>query len=109
VPDGTLCTLARKCRIRQTARTSRHTPMELKLPADLRAFIEDRVRDGGYASEVEYVRDLIRRDRERQEQQNFADLVREALSSGPAQPITASVRSEMLDRIVVKGGVRRRA
>lgn len=49
--------------------------MELKLPADLRAIMDHRVRDGGYHSSAEYMRNLILRDRELQEQQSTFALV----------------------------------
>ena len=40
--------------------------MEISLPDDLKDFIDGRVGSGDYGSSSEYVRELIRRDRDRQ-------------------------------------------
>lgn len=39
------------------------TTMNISLPDDMKAFIEDQVRAKGYTSVSEYIRDLIRRQR----------------------------------------------
>ena len=38
--------------------------MNISLPAPMRAFVEAQVETGSYASASDYVRDLIRKDRE---------------------------------------------
>lgn len=40
--------------------------MNVSLPDELKAFVDARVGHGGFGSTSEYVRDLIRRDRDRQ-------------------------------------------
>ena len=40
--------------------------MNVSLPEELRAFVDDQVEDGRYGSTSEYVRALIRRDLDRQ-------------------------------------------
>jgi len=40
--------------------------MNVSLPDELRAFVDEQVGDGRYGSTSEYVRDLIRRDQDRQ-------------------------------------------
>jgi antitoxin ParD1/3/4 len=40
--------------------------MNVSLPHELKAFVDDRVNRSGYGSTSEYVRDLIRRDHDRQ-------------------------------------------
>lgn len=40
--------------------------MNVSLPEELRAFVDEQVDHGRYASTSEYVRDLIRRDQDRQ-------------------------------------------
>jgi antitoxin ParD1/3/4 len=42
------------------------TTMNVSLPDELKSYIDERVGGGAYGSTSEYVRDLIRRDRERQ-------------------------------------------
>jgi len=39
--------------------------MNISLPDPLRDFVEERVAEGGYGTSSEYVRELIRRDKDR--------------------------------------------
>jgi antitoxin ParD1/3/4 len=56
------------------------TTMNVSLPDELKIFVDERVSHDGYGSTSEYVRDLIRRDRERG---HLRDLVLEGANSGP--------------------------
>lgn len=56
------------------------TTMNVSLPDELKVFVDERVVHDGYGSTSEYVRDLIRRDRERG---YLRDLVLEGANSGP--------------------------
>jgi antitoxin ParD1/3/4 len=40
--------------------------MNVSLPDELKSYVDQQVGDGGYGSTSEYVRDLIRRDKDRQ-------------------------------------------
>lgn len=51
--------------------------MNVSLPDELKAYVDDQVGAGGYGSTSEYVRDLIRRDKDRQQ-------LRRALLDGAA-------------------------
>lgn len=53
--------------------------MNVSLPEELKSYVDEQVSDGGYGSTSEYVRDLIRRDKNRQE-------LRRALLDGVASP-----------------------
>jgi antitoxin ParD1/3/4 len=55
------------------------TTMNVSLPDELKIFVDERVSHDGYGSTSEYIRDLIRRDRERGELRN---LVLEGADSG---------------------------
>jgi len=57
------------------------------LTDSLKAHVDAQVAAGGYASAGEYIRDLIRRDRERQA---FRRLIVDGLASGPAEPLDDS-------------------
>jgi antitoxin ParD1/3/4 len=39
--------------------------MNISLPDDLKSFVDNRIRSEGYGSSSEYMRELIRRDRDR--------------------------------------------
>jgi antitoxin ParD1/3/4 len=54
------------------------------LPESLQAFVDDQVAAGGYASADEYIRELIRRDRERQ---TLRALVLDGLASGAGEVV----------------------
>lgn len=42
------------------------TTMNVSLPEELKAFVDQQVGSGGYGSTSEFVRDLIRREQDRQ-------------------------------------------
>lgn len=56
--------------------------MNISLPDSLRAFVDDQVNRGGYGTSSEYIRELIRKDQDRQR-------LRELLLAGPASPAAA--------------------
>ena len=61
--------LARSDRMAKLAKTGtigRMSTMNVSLPDELRSFVDEQVTDGRYGSTSEYVRDLIRRDQDRQ-------------------------------------------
>jgi antitoxin ParD1/3/4 len=60
------------------------TTMNISLPETLRAFVEDQVAAEGYGSASEYVRELIRRERDRQ---RLRALLLEGPASGPGAPV----------------------
>ena len=55
--------------------------LNISMPDELRAYIEARVNTGEYQSASDYLRDLIRHDREETER-----LLVEGLDSGPVRP-----------------------
>lgn len=61
--------------------------MNVSLPDPMKEWVEDRARTGRYSNSSDYVRDLIRRDQDRQ--QAIAELqqaIDEGLASGPPEP-----------------------
>ncbi len=55
------------------------TTMNISLSDALKSFVDDQVGAGGYSSSSEYVRELIRKERDRQH-------LRGLLLEGPASP-----------------------
>ena len=72
--------------------------MNISIPESLRRFIEEKVRDGGYGSVSEYVRELIRDARERESKKAT---VRELLRTGLDQ-IRAGEFEEIDERSLVQ-------
>ena len=66
--------------------------MNISLPDSLRSFVEDQVGARGYGSASEYVRELIRRERDRQ---NLRDLLLE----GAASPRAGMADAAYFDRL----------
>lgn len=62
--------------------------MSLALPEELRAYVDERVASGEYGNTSEYLRELIRRDRQEQSVNRLRTLVVEGLESGDPVPLT---------------------
>lgn len=63
--------------------------LSVVMPDPLRSFVDERVRRGDYADEGEYLRDLVRRDREAQAATRLRELIEEGLASGPPRAMSA--------------------
>lgn len=55
--------------------------MNISLPETQKSFVDQQVCERGYASSSEYIRDLIRREQDRQQ---LRDLIMEGVNSPPA-------------------------
>lgn len=62
--------------------------MNISLPAALRAQLEKKLTRHAYSSASEYVRELVRRDLQREAIEKVDALLIEGLNSGPATPMT---------------------
>ena len=61
------------------------TTMNISLPDDMKAFIEDRVAQEGYASASEYFRDLIREAQRRKAKLELEAKLAEGLQGSPTR------------------------
>ncbi len=66
--------------------------MNISLPETLKAFVDDQVGVRGYSSSSEYVRELIRKEQDRQELRNL-------LLEGAASPVTEIADTEYFNRL----------
>ena len=71
--------------------------MNVSLPEALKAFVEDQVSARGYGTSSEYVRELIRKDQDRQR-------LRALLLEGASSPQAATADADYFDRL--RGRVR---
>lgn len=69
--------------------------MTISLPNEMRDYVDTRTQSGGFGNTSEYVRDLIRRDRDRREQEALEQQLIANLGS-PQIEWTAEVRERML-------------
>jgi len=76
------------------------TSMNVSLPKPLRSFVEERVASSAYTSASEYVRELIRKDREKLVAQGrLEELLLEGLASGPAAEWTEDDWTALRERV----------
>ena len=70
--------------------------MNVSLPNELRSYVDEQVGDGGYGSTSEYVRDLIRRDKDRQ---HLRRALLQGAASNPGPIADALYFTSLRDRI----------
>ena len=68
------------------------TTMNISLPDALKSFVDEQVASRGYATSSEYVRELIRKDHDRQR-------LRGLFLGGAASAATSSADREYFDRL----------
>lgn len=72
------------------------TTMNISLPDTLKSFVDEQVSLRGFGTSSEYIRELIRHDRERQQ---LHDLLVAGLASEPANPTDANYFAELRQRV----------
>ena len=70
--------------------------MNVSLPEELKSYVDEQVGDGAYGSTSEYVRDLIRRDKDRQQ---LRRVLLDGASSAPGPLADDSYFTSLRDRI----------
>lgn len=70
--------------------------MNVSLPEELKSYVDEQVGDGAYGSTSEYVRDLIRRDKDRQQ---LRHVLLDGASSAPGPLADDSYFTSLRDRI----------
>lgn len=69
------------------------TTMNVSLPDEMKRWVEQQARSGRFGNSSDYVRDLIRRDQERQAKiAHLQHLVNEGLESGLSDMSMADIR-----------------
>lgn len=58
--------------------------MNISMPDDMRRFVKERTKQGGFSTPTEYVRSLIRADRERIDKQRLEAMLLAGIDSGEA-------------------------
>ena len=71
------------------------TTMNISLPEALKAFVDEQVAGRGYGTSSEYVRELIRRDQDRQ---RIRALLLDGATSGPGEKADADYFAKMRER-----------
>ncbi len=71
------------------------TTMNISLPDPLKNFVDEQVEQRGYSTSSEYVRELIRKDQDRQHLKNL-------LLEGAASPLTTAMDAQFLEALRVR-------
>jgi antitoxin ParD1/3/4 len=71
--------------------------INISLPEDLESFIDEQVRSRGYGTSSEYVRELIRHDRDRLQ---FRHLLLSGAGSEPLDPADAAYFGKLRQRLL---------
>ncbi len=66
--------------------------MNISLPDDLKAFVDAQVAEHAYGSSSEYLRELIRKQRDAEKLRN---MLLDGFNSGPAEPVTEDTFRQM--------------
>lgn len=70
--------------------------MNISLPESLKAFVDEQVRQRGYGTSSEYMRDLIRRDQDRMK---LRSLLLAGASSAPSAPVGPDYFEGLRERV----------
>lgn len=77
--------------------------MNVSLPDEMKAFVETQAAKEGFGTTSEYLRSVIRDVQKRQAKQALEAKLREAIESGPAEPMTREdwddIEREGLERL----------
>ena len=82
------------------------TTINVSLPVSMRAYLEQRVKQDGYASISDLVRALVRDDQKRKTQEELEQRLLSALDSGEATPMTPADWAEIKDAVKTKVAAR---
>jgi antitoxin ParD1/3/4 len=84
--------------------------MNVSLPKALRNFVDERVSSSAYTSASEYVRELIRKDREHHAAHDrLEELLLDGLASGPASEWTEDDWSSLRERLTKRLEAKKKA
>lgn len=77
--------------------------MNISLPDSLKGFVDDQVAERGYSTSSEYIRELIRKDQERE---HLRKLLLEGASSPPGAPVDDAYFDRLRKRIAERAAKR---
>ena len=78
------------------------TMMNISLPEALKSFVDQQVVQHGYGTSSEYMRELIRKDQDRQHLRN---LLLDGASSPATAPVDAAYFQELRDRVTSRAAL----
>jgi antitoxin ParD1/3/4 len=78
--------------------------MNISLPDEMKAFVEERVASGRYANSSDFMRDLVRREMDDRDRvfAELRQLIQEGLDSGPSDRTVEQIRDDFLAKYDAK-------
>jgi antitoxin ParD1/3/4 len=76
--------------------------LEITLSEPLRAFVEEQVAGGSYATASNYLEELVREDQKRRAQMRLEALLLEGLDSGPPITVTPEYWEQKRARLLAR-------
>ena len=73
--------------------------LNVNMPNDLRAYVDERTKKGGFGTPTEYVRHLIRKDKEAAAERELEELVLEGIKSGRSRTDVKTFLKQMHRRV----------
>ena len=80
------------------------TSLNISLPQSLKDYVEERVKESGYSTPSEYVRNLVREDQKRRAEEKLEALLLEGINSGKPIEITSEYWEEKRRRFMERHG-----
>ena len=77
-------------------------PLEITLPEPLRAFVEEQIAAGTYATASNYLEELVREDQKRRARERLEALLLEGLDSGPPIEVTPEYWEQKRARLLAR-------
>jgi antitoxin ParD1/3/4 len=78
------------------------TSLNISLPDSLREWIDAVVSNGGYGNASEYIRELIRQDQKRRDEDRLDKLLLDGLGSGEPAEVTPEFWNELRKSVVAR-------
>ena len=75
------------------------TTLNISLPDSMRAYIDQKVSEGGYSTASEYIRQLVREDQKEAAQERLELLLMEGIESGPSREMTDEDWEQLRNRV----------
>jgi len=82
------------------------TSLNISLPQPLKNYVEERVKEGGYSTPSEYVRELLRKDQQRCAEKKVEVLLLEGLKSGKPIEITSKYWKNKRQQLIKRHGTK---
>jgi antitoxin ParD1/3/4 len=83
------------------------TSLNISLPESMRTWIDRQVKDGGYGTASEFVREVLREAQKTRARRELEQKLIEGIESGPATPMTKADWDRLRQRAIKRASKRK--